>query len=475
MALVRNATKHGVALTRGYLAAGEERNIDASPAWELQLLADGTLVMVDENQPPPAPPDHFDPVENKRGTSALYNRQGETRTALAISSGGVNRGPWQANTAYKQNDIVTRNGVTYGALADFTSGASFNAANWLVLGGSGSGLPSTVVAKTAAYTAAAGEFVEANAASAGFTVTLPSNPSTGALVAVKKVDATSNTVTVAPAGGGSIDGDTTATTQTKMAGAIFEHVGSNVWHIAASMATTGPAGTNGTNGTNGVNAALSIVQDEGSTVTQRDTMNFVGAGVSVADSGAKTTVTIPGGSASGLAYPSGRYAAMPGTLTTFSPGLGGVMLCPFSVPVSTTVDQMLVEVTTASGAACTARLAVYADSNGLPGSLVFEATTAAQIDVTTTGVKAATVSPSQTLAPGIYWLAFVQQGSGGAQIRGTNGGIFSVSSTSTAGAFSNSCAGVSPAGALASGAFPATLTGPFGQQVTGPRLGFRVA
>lgn len=37
------------------------------------------------------------------------------------------------------------------------------------------------------------------------------------------------------------------------------------------------------------------IQDEGSSVTQRSTMNFVGAGVSVADSGGKTTVTISGG------------------------------------------------------------------------------------------------------------------------------------------------------------------------------------
>ena len=38
-----------------------------------------------------------------------------------------------------------------------------------------------------------------------------------------------------------------------------------------------------------------LVQDEGVSVTQRATLNFVGSGVTVTDSGTKTTVTIPGG------------------------------------------------------------------------------------------------------------------------------------------------------------------------------------
>lgn len=38
-----------------------------------------------------------------------------------------------------------------------------------------------------------------------------------------------------------------------------------------------------------------VIEDEGTPVTQRATINFVGAGVSVADSGGKTVVTIAGG------------------------------------------------------------------------------------------------------------------------------------------------------------------------------------
>jgi hypothetical protein len=41
------------------------------------------------------------------------------------------------------------------------------------------------------------------------------------------------------------------------------------------------------------------IEDEGVAVTQRATINFVGLGVTVADVGGKTQVTIPGGSGGG--------------------------------------------------------------------------------------------------------------------------------------------------------------------------------
>lgn len=72
---------------------------------------------------------------------AEYPVQGSTPWGTALKQyiddlvAGVsrNRGAWAANTAYKANDEVTRDGVLYAALADFTSAATFNSANWLVL------------------------------------------------------------------------------------------------------------------------------------------------------------------------------------------------------------------------------------------------------------------------------------------------------------------------------------------------------
>lgn len=47
------------------------------------------------------------------------------------------------------------------------------------------------------------------------------------------------------------------------------------------------------------NPARHIIEDEGTPLTQRTNVNFTGAGVSVADSGGKTVVTINGGGVGG--------------------------------------------------------------------------------------------------------------------------------------------------------------------------------
>jgi hypothetical protein len=60
--------------------------------------------------------------------------------------------------------------------------------------------PNPTAVKTAAYTASAGELVPADAASGGFTVTLPAAPAAGTTIWIKKIDTTTNAVIVQRSG-----------------------------------------------------------------------------------------------------------------------------------------------------------------------------------------------------------------------------------------------------------------------------------
>jgi hypothetical protein len=302
-------------------------------------------------------------------------------------------------------------------------------------GSGGAGLPSNVLTKTANYTASAGDLVQADATGGGFTVTLPTAPATGALVTVKKTDSGTNVVTVAPAGGGTIDGDANATITTKNFGAVFEHVGSNVWKI---VAPTSAGGSNGVDGKSaydiwlaagnsgsasaflaslkGADGAIASVQDEGSNLTARGKLNFIGAGVTAADDAAngRTNITIPGPSAAPF---NATAVAISGRYTGNGGGTGGgstaaiqrVYYFPYMPGVSFTAVEMGIEVSSAV-ASSTARLGIYSSVAGLPGSLLVEATSGGALDCSTVGYKASGVISQAFTAGTVYWLALVAQG-----------------------------------------------------------------
>lgn len=73
--------------------------------------------------------------------------------------------------------------------------------------------------------------------------------------------------------------------------------------------------------------AYDTVQNEGSNLTQRSTIDFIGAGVTAADNGSKTTVTIPGPVATtnyGLFAQTGNSTIISNTTTESSLINGGV-------------------------------------------------------------------------------------------------------------------------------------------------------
>jgi len=70
------------------------------------------------------------------------------------------------------------------------------------------------------------------------------------------------------------------------------------------------------------------------------------------------------------------------------------------VPNLITATALIVQVTT--GAAGNVRLGIYNDSSGAPGSLLLDGGT-----TTTTAAAVKTITISQSLSPGLYWLAAV--------------------------------------------------------------------
>lgn len=98
-----------------------------------------------------------------RGISAI-TQSGNTITATLTdattqgpfvlgTTGGLNRGTWAPSTAYAVNDVVLHSGAMYYAKTAFTSGSSFDSANWTAWpgqlgGGGGSAAPALTLTST---------------------------------------------------------------------------------------------------------------------------------------------------------------------------------------------------------------------------------------------------------------------------------------------------------------------------------------
>lgn len=299
------------------------------------------------------------------------------------------------------------------------------------------------VTKTGNYTAVVNDFVQANTTSAGFTVTLPLAPATGAQVAVKNIGSAGFTLTVAAAGGGTIDGAATATTTTQWAGAIFEHTGSNVWLVVSAMTTTGPQGPAGATGATGATGPTGPAGPAGGQLPR------------VLPSGGR--VTTGGGSIASLTLTNG-----------FEYGF------PFEVFTSTTFTNIGINLSAVDGSGSVIRVGVRnTDANGRPSTLVAEAATTidSSSGTGTTGIKEPVFA--QTLAAGVYWLVALGQG-GNPVITGTNSLPVFIPSLTQAGVALNVCSALSTGGGVTSGGLPTSWGATYQQNVTAPRVFLKV-
>lgn len=286
---------------------------------------------------------------------------------------------------------------------------------------SGAGLPSTIVNRTSAYTAAAGDFVLCDATAGGFTVTLPSAPATGSLVTVKKTDVSANVVTVDPPGAVTVDGDPNATIVAEGAGAVFSYDGTG-WQIVAVTSAAGPQGETGPEG------------PEGPEGPQGDTGP---AGTS-------------GGGPSG--FISTKYYTSDGMRSNGGGPNQSVMAAfPFAVGSSARSFDRIGLYVWVGAVGGTFRLGIYSDNAGKPDALLLDAGT---VPATTGGEQVLTISQSLS---GVVWLAAVPQGAavtaltfvGGGASQPTSSRVGTTSITSNTGPSGYTRTGVS-------GALPST-------------------
>ena len=105
-------------------------------------------------------------------------------------------------------------------------------------------------------------------------------------------------------------------------------------------------------------------------------------------------------------HASGRYydSRLSTGYTTLAISANTLYAIPFLVPKTQTYTVISLEVTTLA-AAKSIRMGIYTDTNGAPDALVLDAGT---VSVATTGSK--TISISQSLSAGWYWLVVVSDG-----------------------------------------------------------------
>ncbi|CAB4195051.1 hypothetical protein UFOVP1279_18 [uncultured Caudovirales phage] len=164
---------------------------------------------------------------------------------------------------------------------------------------------------------------------------------------------------------------------------------------------------------------------------QRTTLGLGGA--AVLDVGTVSGTVVAGNDVRLTSFPllaSAQYTAST-SLTSTAAALTNNRLyyVPFLVTVSTTFDRIAINHTaTAASAGSVARLGIYNSASGVPSTRVLDAGT---VDLTTAAaLKPITIS--QTLAPGIYWLAAVAQFTGSPTFATAPPSIAVPSDTSTA-------------------------------------------
>lgn len=259
---------------------------------------------------------------------------------------------------------------------------------------------SPTATKTTAYTASAQDLVICDATNATFNVTLPSAPSDGSIVEVKKIDSSTNTVTVSVSGSDVfMTGSSTTLTLALQGHAV-------TWRYQSSSAKW-IALTND----------LPLTSTDGRYLTQASASNIYSTAIGPTAHGFSAWTFDP---------------FLSNATQASSPGY--IRFTKTKTALSGTVSSVMTEITTAGGSLTLAKIGIYDSSGTLLGSTADQS---ADWNVNT-GIKTIPlVTATRTLILGeTLYLALICVGSTGATTRAWSsgaGGIMNIGTTAAGG------------------------------------------
>jgi hypothetical protein len=107
-----------------------------------------------------------------------------------------------------------------------------------------------------------------------------------------------------------------------------------------------------------------------------------------------------------LEFISGQFYRPQGSQGNVTPNINRVSYCQIFIPVATTFDRIAIKTgSTFSGTGCVVRLGIYQNANGKPSTLLADYGTVSPTIASTVS----SITISETLNAGFYWLAAVVQ------------------------------------------------------------------
>ncbi len=281
--------------------------------------------------------------------------------------------------------------------------------------------------KTSAYTAAANELIPVDASGGSVTVTLPNSPASGTRFVVKKIDSSTNAVTLACQGSdrfNTASGLTTRVLSLQNEAAQLQYNATlSVWYVISTdlplsqadlryQVVTAKNVANGYAGLNGSGQLTASTTGNAATATKLATARNINGVLfdGTADINPVNAATV-GPAYFTPGYVSNNYylaSSVTASSTSNALGNGAVRVNPWIVTAPITVIRLFAEFTVAGDAASVYRIGIWNHdpATGKPSSLVLDAGTISTGG--TPGVYEITVS--QALSAGVYYLGGAVQG-----------------------------------------------------------------